>query len=175
VTTPANLNTIAIDVVGHYVNTAKHLVTSYRAGTERALNAWTTGYERLVDKQALPWVTGDIKTNLLASQQRFARFVAGSVARIAERTESAVDNVSGRTVQGLKAFDKQTEWAHDLMLVNALRKVNLPVAKLSLRVAGRVDDASRRLSQRVTGSPVAKATRSAKRAVKRARRATRTA
>ena len=174
-TATANLNTIAIDVVGHYGRTAKNLLTTYRVGTERAVNAISTGYERLVEKQALPWINSEIKANLVGTQQRVARLVVDSVARIAERATSAVDSVSGRTVQGIEAFGQQTQWAHDMMVVNAIRTVNLPVAKLSLRIASRADDASRRLSQRVAGSGVVKAKKAAKTTVKRVRRAARTA
>ena len=180
--TTANLNTIAIDVVGHYGRTAKNLLATYRAGTERAVKALSAGYESLVEKQPLPWISSEIKANLVGSQQRVARLVVDSVARIAERASSAVDSVSGRTVQGIEAFGQQTAWAHDTMVVGAIRKINLPVARLSLRIAGRVDEASKRLSRRVAGrgaaqarAHAAQATRGAKKAVKRVRRAVRTA
>ena len=173
--TSNNLNTIAIDVVGHYGRTAKNLLATYRAGTERAVGALSSGYERLVEKQPLPWIKSDIKANLVGTQKRVARLVVDSVARIAGRAASAVDSVSDRTVQGIEAFDQQTKWAHNLMVVGAIRKINLPVAKLSLQIAGRVDDASRRLSQRVAGSAQPKAAKAVKTTVKRTRRAARAA
>lgn len=176
-TTP-NINTIAIDVIGHYGQTAKNLLVTYRAGTERAVNALSTRYEQLVEKQPLPWIKSDIKTGLVDSQQRLARLLVDSVARATGRAASAVDQVSGRTVQGIEAFGEQTAWAKDMMLVNAMRKINLPVAKLSLKIAGGVDSASHRLSQRVAGTSRSKAAtgaKAAKTAVKRVRRATRTA
>ena len=172
-TAPASLNAIAIDVVGHYGQTAKNLVATYRAGTERAVSVLNARYEQLGD--SLPWIDGDIKANLIDSQQRLSRLVVDSVDRIAERAASAVDRVSGRTVRGIEAFGAQTAWADEMMVVGALRKVNLPVARLSLRIAGRIDDASRRLSQRVAGTTAAKATKTTKAVVKRVRRAARTA
>lgn len=172
--TSANLNTIAIDVVGHYGSAAKNLLATYRAGTERAFGALSAGYEQLVERQPLPWIDSQIKASLLGTQQRVARLVVDSVSRAAERAAKAVDTVSGRTVQGIEAFDRQTAWAHDMMVVGAIRKINLPVARLSLQIAGRVDDASRRLSRRVAGK-AGQAVRSAKTAAKRARRATRKA
>jgi hypothetical protein len=170
-----NLNTIAIDVVGHYGQTAKNLLTAYRAGTERAVSALSSGYEQLIEKKPLSAIKGDIKANLVDSQQRVARWVVDSVASVTDSAGSAVDHVSGRTMQGIEAFGEQTAWAKDLMVVNAIRKVNLPVAKLSLRIAGGLDDASHRLSQRVAGTATAKATRRVKAVAKRARRAVRTA
>jgi len=174
-TATAHLNTIAIDVVGHYGQTAKNILAAYSAGTARALNAISAGCEQLVERQPLPWIKSEIKTNFVDSQQRLARLVVNSVASATERATQAVDQVSGRTVQGIEAFGEQTRWAKDLMVVNAIRRINLPVARLSLQIAGRVDDASRRLSQRVAGTATAKATKAAKTAVKRVRRAARTA
>ncbi|HEY6353950.1 MAG TPA: hypothetical protein VIY30_05630 [Burkholderiaceae bacterium] len=172
-TAPATLNAIAIDVVGHYGQTAKNLVATYRTTTERAVSALGARYEQLVDSKALPWLKSEIKANLVDSKQRLSRLVMDSVARIAERTNGAVDRVSDRTVQGIEAFGEQTAWANDMMVVNAIRKINLPVARLSLGIAGRVDDASRRLSQRVAATATTKTTKTAKTAVKRARRAVR--
>jgi uncharacterized protein YaiL (DUF2058 family) len=175
VTAPATLNAIAIDVVGHYGQTAKNLVATYRTTTERAVNALGARYEQLVEGKALPWLKSEIKANLVDSEQRVSRLIVDSVARIAERANGTVDRVSGRTVQGIEAFGEQTAWASDLMVVNAMRKINLPVAKLSLGIAGRVDSASRRLSQRVAGKAAVKTNKTAKATVKRARRATRAA
>jgi hypothetical protein len=169
-TATANLNTIAIDVVGHYGQTAKNLLAAYRAGTERAVNAFSTRFEQLVEKQPLPWINSEIKAALVASQRRMARIVVDSTTRFSERANSTVNRISGRTVKGIEAFGEQTAWAHDLMVVGALRKINLPAAKLSLQIADRVDDFSRRLSRRMAVTATANATRTRTKAVKRARR-----
>jgi hypothetical protein len=172
-TASAKLNTIAIDVVGHYGQTAKNLFAACGAGTERAVNAFSDRYEQLVEKQPLPWINSEIKASLVASQQRVARRVVDSTTRFTERASSAVDRISGRTIKGIEAFGEQTAWANDMFVVGAFRMINLPAAKLSLQIAGRVDEASRRLSQRVAVTGVAKPTRTAKKSIKRARRATR--
>jgi hypothetical protein len=173
-TDTAKLNAVAIDVVGHYGQTAKNLFAAYRAGTERAVNTFSDRYEQLVEKQPLPWINGEIKASLVASQQRVARRVVDSTTRFTKIANSAVDRISGRTVKGIEAFGEQTAWANDMFVVGAFRKINLPAAKLSLEIAGRVDEASRRLSRRLAGTLVTKPTKSAKKVVRRARRATRT-
>ena len=172
-TASAKLNTIAIDVVGHYGQTAKNLFAAYGAGTERAVNAFSDRYEQLVERQPLPWINSEIKASLVASQQRVARRVVDSTTRLTKIANSAVDRISGRTVKGIEAFGEQTAWANDMFVVGAFRKINLPAAKLSLQIAGGVDEASRRLSRRLAGTRVTKPTKGARRAVKRARRATR--
>ncbi|HTT12166.1 MAG TPA: hypothetical protein VMG60_14850 [Burkholderiaceae bacterium] len=169
----ATLNTIAIDVVGHYGQTAKNLFAAYRAGTERAVNAFRDRYEQLVERQPLPWINSEIKASLVASQQRVARRVVDSTTRFTKIANSAVDRISAGTVKGIEAFGEQTAWANDMFVVGAFRKINLPAAKLSLQIAGRVDEASRRLSRRMAVTAVAKPTRRAKRSITRARGATR--
>ena len=171
-TTPATLSTIAVDVVGLYGQTAKNIVATYRAATQRAAKGLDTRYGRLINRQSL---NGETKASLVDSQQRLSRLVVESVERITERATGAVDLVSNSAAQGIVAFDKQTAWANDTMVVGAIRRINLPVARLSLQVAGRVNEASQRLSQRVAGSLTAKAKRTAKATVKRARRAVRAA
>ena len=171
-TAPATLNAIAIDVVGLYGQTAKNIVATYRAGTQRAAKELSARYGQLVDR---PSFNGDIRANLVESQQRLTRLVVESVERIAARATGAVDVVSNSATQGIEVFGRQTAWAKDTMVVGAIRKINLPVAKLSLQIAGRVNEASQRLSQRVAGSVTAKARTTAKGAVKRARRAMRSA
>jgi hypothetical protein len=174
-TSPATLNAIAIDLVGHSGRTAKNILATYRNGTNRAATALGARYEQLVKGLPRPWLNSETRNKLLESQQRLARRVIESVSRITERANDSVNRVAGTTVKGIKAFGKQTDWANDMMVVGAFRKMNLPAAKLSLRIAGRVDDASRRLSQRVSGSPAAKASRTAKAVSRRARRAGRRA
>jgi hypothetical protein len=169
---PATLNAIAIDVVGLYGQTAKNIVATYRAGTQRAAKELGARYGRLVDRQSF---SGDIKANLVGSQQRLSRLVVESVERIATRATGAVDIVSSSATQGIVAFGRQTAWANDMMVVGAIRRINLPVARLSLQIAGRVNDASQRLSRRVATSVTTKARTTAKAAVKRARRAVRSA
>src|SRR5262245_50870560 len=107
-TAPATLNAIAIDVVGHYGQTAKNIFATYSTGTERAATALSARYEQLIKSPSLPWLSSEIRTNLLNSQQRLSRMVVDSVASIAERANSTVDRVSGTTVQGIEAFDEQT-------------------------------------------------------------------
>lgn len=141
------LNSIAIDVVGHYSEAAKHLINAYSTGTERAFA-------------------------FVGSEQRLAGFVVDAVTQVSGRASSAVDHVSTRAVEGMEAFGAKTAWASDLMVVNALRSINLPAAKLSLEIANKLNQASRRLSERVAS---VEAQPAAARKAPRARRSARKA
>lgn len=137
--TQPTLNSIATDVVGHYSHAAKNLLAAYRTGAQRVGGRFSG---------------------------RYSDFVVGNVVRISERADQAVDKVSARTLEGITTLSDQTAWAKDLMIVNALRTVNLPAAKLSQRIAAQVDDVSRRLSERVAGAKLPQAARTAVRAAK---------
>ena len=173
------LNSIAIDVVGQYSEAAKHLVNAYRVGSERAINGLGGRYEHLLESRKLPLVTEELKSAFIVSQQRLSGLVLDAITRTTDRAEEAVDQLSNRAVNGMEAFGAKTAWASDMFVVNAARTINLPVAKLSLGIANRVNQASGRLSARVskvaTAKPVARAASAVKAAAKRARRVARKA
>lgn len=123
-TTPATLHAIAADVVGHYGHAAKNLVTAYRAASTRAL---------------------------AGRDGRYAKFVGENVARTAKGYDRAIELVSGQTLKGLETFARRTEWARKLFVVDAVRRMSMPAAKLSLGIATRIDDASSALSARAAG------------------------
>jgi len=128
---PVTLNAIATDVVGHYTAAAKSLVTAYRGASERAL---------------------------AASGRRYPMLGEG-VARIADGYDRAIDLASAQALKGLEGFAERTDWAKDMLVVDAVRRINLPAAKLSLEIASRVDRAASALSARAQGTveqPVAK-------------------
>ena len=142
------LNSIAIDVVGQYSEAAKHLVNAYRVGSERAINGLGGRYEHLLESRKLPLITEELKSAFIVSQQRLSGLVLDAITRTTDRAEEAVDQLSSRAVNGMEAFGAKTAWASDMFVVNAARTINLPVAKLSLGIANRVNQASGRLSAR---------------------------
>jgi hypothetical protein len=172
-TTPVTLHAIATDVVGHYGNAAKSLVAAYRTGAERALAAGGSRYARLVKRTPLPLVGDEGKARIVAAERRVAGVVGEGVTRIAQGYDRGIDLVSGQALKGLEGFAQRTDWAKDMFVVDAARRINLPVAKLSLAIASRIDDAASALSARAEGTvgqPVARPA-AKKRVAKRVRRA----
>jgi len=169
------LHSIAIDVVNQYGEAAKHLVDAYRIGTERTIGGIGAGYARLIERRSLPLLTDELKTALIDTEKRMSNLAVDAVNRAAERAQGAVDGVAHRAVEGLAAFGHRTAWADDMFVVETVRKINMPAAKLSLRIANRANRATARLSERVAsfGKRTAKVgtTHRVKAATKRARRA----
>ena len=171
--TTLTLNAIATDVVGHYSNAAKSLVAAYRAASKRALAASGSRYVKLVERAPLPLVDDERKARVVAAERRIAGVVGDGVARIAQGCDRAIEFVSGQALKGLDTFAQRTAWAKDMFIVDTVRRINLPAAKLSLEIASRIDDAANALGARAEGGveqPIAKpATR--KQPAKAARRA----
>ena len=165
--TPVTLNAIATDVVGHYGHAAKSLVAACQTASERALAAGGSRYAKLVERTQLPVVGGESKARIVAAERRVAEVVGEGVVRIAQGYERGIEFVSSQALKGLETFAQRTDWARDMFVVDTVRRINLPAAKLSLKIASRVDDLATALSARAEGTiakPAAKKARVAKRA-----------
>jgi len=169
-TSSITLNAIATDVVGHYGNAAKSLVAACRTASKRALAAGGSRYAKLIEQAPLRVVGAKPKARMIAAERRVAEVVGEGVVRIADGYDRGIDLVSGQALKGLEAIAQRTDWAKDMFVVETARRINLPVAKLSLKIASRIDDAASALSARAKGPVKA---RVAKPAVKKARAAKR--
>jgi len=153
--TQVTLNAIATDVVGHYGHAAKSLVAAFHTASKRALAASGSRYAKLVEQSRLPVVGGEGKARIVAAERRVAKVVGERVERIAQGYDRGIELVSGQALKGIETFAQGTDWAKNMFVVDTLRRINLPAAKLSLRIASRVDDAASALSVRAKG-PVAR-------------------
>ena len=172
-TNTVTINAIATDVVGHYGNAATNLVAAYRTASERALAASGSRYAKLVER--LPLVSKEGKARIVAAERRVAEIIGEGVTRTAAGYDRGIEFVSGQALKGLEAIAQQTDWTKDMFVVETMRRINMPAAKLSLEIASRIDDATTSLNARVEGEqPVVKAVKNvAKRraGAKRVRRA----
>ena len=114
------------------------------------------------------------KARIVAAERRVAGIVGEGVARIAQGYDRGIELVSGQALKGIEIFAQRTDWAKDMFVVDTVRRINLPAAKLSLKIASRIDDAASALGARAEGTfepPVAKPAVKKARATKRIRRA----
>jgi hypothetical protein len=171
--TPVTLNAIATDVIGHYGHAAKSLVAACRTASDRALAAGSRRYADLVGRARLP-VVEERKARLIAAEQRVAKVVGEGVARVAQGYDRGIEFISSQAVNGLESLAQRTDWAKNMFVVDTVRRINLPAAKLSLKVASRVDDLASALNARAKGTASKPGVRRAAKktgAVRRARRA----
>ena len=171
-TTPLTLNAIAVDVVGHYGNAAKSLVSAYRTASARALAGSGRRYAEFVEQLPERLLADERKARIVAAERRVAEIVGEGVERTAQGYDRAIELASGQALKGLETLAQRTDWAKKMFVVDAMRRVNMPAAKLSLEIASRIDGAASALNARAEGAkqPVAKAT-AKKRVARRVRRA----
>ena len=171
-TTTVTLHAIASDVVGHYGKAAKSLVAAGHSVSKRALAAGSKRYAQLVERAPLPVVGDERKARIVAAEQRFAD---EGVVRIAQGYDRGIEFVSGQALKGLETFAQRTDWAKDMFVVDTVRRINLPAAKLSLKIASRADDLASALSARAEGTVAQAAAKPAMKKARVAKRVRRTA
>jgi hypothetical protein len=153
--TTTTLNAVAIDVVGQYGLASKHLVQAYRLGTQRVVEQINERYSSLVNASSLPMVDESIRASLLNAHQQFTGFFVGGVARATEQADLAIDKITDGTTQGIKRLGDAGERFEAMVgapVVDAMTKVNMPIAQMSLQIAGQVVENSKRLVERVAAT-----------------------
>jgi hypothetical protein len=167
--TQCPINATTVDTLGQYNQAAKHLIAAYRLGTARVMAGAGERYEQFLSGRSL--LSDDLKQRLIGAEQKAGSVVVGAVARVADKADSWADSLAQRAVAGVELLDEKTAWSRDVAVLNALRRLNLPVAKASLKLAENVADVSRRVSARVAGQPdvVADTVKTVKAGVKKAR------
>ena len=138
-TTPITLNAIATDVVGHWQRREEpgrrlsHRLQARPGRRRQPLRQARRAYPSAV-------VGDKSKARIVAAERRVAGVVGEGVARIAQGYDRGIEFVSGQALKGLEAFAQRTDWAKDMFVVDTVRRINLPAAKLSLKIASRIDD-----------------------------------
>jgi hypothetical protein len=152
-----NIGTLAIGVVDQYHAAGKSLVQAYRAGTARALGAFTRRFAAALNARELPLVSAPVKASVIDAQQQVAQFVAYGFGLPAAGADITIDQLTRRVSSGIERATQAGAKVESLVGASTLDKVGvfaLPVARLSLEVANAVAEGSKRLSQRLAAEPV---------------------
>ncbi len=167
------LSSVATHVVGQYSQVGKLIVGAYRTGAQRFVSGANTRYAAFLNRRSLPLVNGAVKASLIDAQQQIAGLVEGGIANGSERAEQAIDLLTGGVNGGIKriaATAERVETAFDTTAITTVGSLTMPVAQVSLEIANRAVEGTKRLSARVIGADteVIEVATTAKRAVKKA-------
>ena len=167
------LSSVATHVVGQYSQIGKLIVGTYRAGAQRFVSGANTRYAAFLNSRSLPLVNEAVKASLIDVQQQFAGLVEGGITNGSDRAEQAIDFLAGGVnngIQRIAATTERVETAFDTTALTTVGSLTMPVAQVSLEIANRALNGTKRLSARVIGAEaaVAEAATSPKRAVKKA-------
>lgn len=148
------LNSVAIDVVGQYGLVGKNLLAAYRIGTMRIASQIADRYTAVVKSPSLPLADVSIRNSLVAAQQQFAGFVVNGVVRVTEQADAAIDRITDGTTEGIKRLGEVGQRLESVVgapVADTMTKLNMPAAQISLKIAGRIAEGSKRLADRVAG------------------------
>jgi len=165
-------SSVAHHVVGQYGEIGKILAGTYRTGVTRLVNGANTRYVSFLKSRKFPLVTDSVKASLIDAQTKFANMVEGGITDGTTRVEQAIDLVAGGVNGGIKravATVERVESALKTTAITTVGQLTLPVAQVSLAIANRAVEGTKRLSARVIGaeSQVEEAVATTKRVVKR--------
>jgi len=167
-----SFSSVAHHVVGQYGEIGKILAGTYRTGVTRLVNGANTRYVSFLNSRKLPLVTDSVKASLIDAQTKFANMVEGGIVDGTGRAEQAIDLVAGGVNGGIKrvvAAVERVESALNTTAITTVGQLTLPFAQVSLAIANRAVEGTKRLSARVIGteSEIKEAVATTQRIVKR--------
>jgi len=176
--TTQSLSAVASHIVGQYSQASKHMVDAYRHGAQRLVIGANTRYVTFLKSGAVPLVSDDVKTRIFKVQTQITSLVENGINGGSARAEQAIDFVAKGMNGGIQRAVAVADRVEAALDTKALTKVGtvaiLPVAQISLTLATRTAEGTKRLSARIAGvesdvvAPVAaKAKRVVKKAVRR--------
>ena len=153
--TTASFSSVAQHVVGQYGQLGKIVVRTYRNGAKRLVTGANTRSVSFLKGRNLPLVDGTVKTRLIDMQTKIADALVDGIVAGTGRAERAIDFVTGSVHGGIDsavtAVDR-VEAALNTTALTGVGQLTLPVAKLSLAIANRSVEGTKRLSARVIGA-----------------------
>jgi hypothetical protein len=174
--TTQTFSSVASNVVGQYTQVGKLIVGAYRTGAQRLVGGANARYAAFLDKRALPLVNEAVKASLIDAQKQIANAVVGTIVTGTERAEQAIDLLADGVNGGIErvaATAERVESAFNTSALTTVGTLTMPVAQISLEIANRAVEGTKRLSDRVIGADaeiaevVAAPKRAAKKAVRR--------
>ena len=172
-----SLASVAHDLIGQYAQFGKLIVGTCRRGANRLVDAANTRYAGFVSGRTLPLINEGVKARVVKVQAQVAGLVERGINGGSDQAEQAIDFVAGGANDGIRrvaATAERVEGAFESKAItSAARLALLPVAQVSLEIAKRAVEGTKRLTARVAGGEadaaevVAKSRRVVKKAVRR--------
>lgn len=169
------LSSVTRDVLGQYTQVGKLVLATYRAGVRRIVSGNNKRYAAVLDSRALPLVNQAVKASLIRAHDQVTGALGDGIVSGADRAERAIDFVAGGVnngIQRIAATFERVETVFDTTVITTVGTLTMPAAQISLGIANRAVEGTKRLSARVIGAEadVVEAAAATRLAVKTARR-----
>ena len=150
------LSSVATSVVGQYSQVGKLIVGAYRSGAQRIVQGANTRYAAFVSGRSLPLVSDEVKASLIDAQQHIAGLVANGIAGGSDRAEQAIELLAGGVTGGIERVAATAGRVESVFNTKAVSTVGtlaiMPAAQVSLEIAKRAVEGTKRLAARVNGA-----------------------
>lgn len=150
------LSAVASNVVGQYTQVGKIIVGAYRSGAQRLISGANERYVSFLNSREFPLVNEDVKASLINVQTQIAGLVEGGINTGSDRAEQAIDFVAGGVHGGIKRVAETAERVEEAFDTKAITTVGtlaiMPAAQVSLEIANRAVEGTKRLTARVAGA-----------------------
>lgn len=167
------LSSVAIDVLGQYTQVRKLVLATYRARVLRGVSEGNKRYAAVLDSRALPLVNEAVKASLVQVHDQVTGALGNGIVSAADRADQGIDFVAdgvNKGIQRIATAVERVETAFDTTAITTIATLTMPAAQISLTIANRAVEGTKRLSTRVMGAEaeVADAATTTPRAVKKA-------
>ena len=149
------LSAVAIDVLGQYTQMRKLVLATYRAGVLRGVSGGNKRYAAVLDSRALPLVSEAVKASLVQVHDQVTGALGNGIVSAASRADQGIDFVAdgvSKGIQRIAAAVERVETALDTTVITTIATLTMPAAQISLTLANRVVEGTKRLSTRVIGA-----------------------
>ena len=153
--TTQDISTAAVHIVGQYNDAAKTLVSAYRTGVHRLLASAGTRYTGFLEARSLPLVTEGVKARLIDTQEKANGFLAKRLDIDTSRVVNLMDRVASTTTNGIESVAKLAERVESPLgntVLNKISDIQMPVAKISVKIADKVAAGAKKIETRVAGA-----------------------
>jgi hypothetical protein len=158
------LGSVTSDILGQYSQIGKLVLATYRAGVRR--------FAAAINSRALPLVNEAVKGSLIPAHEQLTGALGDGFESGVDRAEQAIDFIACRVDNGIRriaATVERVETAFDTTVTTTVGTLTMPAAQISLGIASRAVEDTKRLSARVIGAEADVAEAAAtQRAVKKA-------
>ncbi|HEY1103294.1 MAG TPA: hypothetical protein VGE70_07710 [Burkholderiaceae bacterium] len=167
------LSTVTVDLIGSYGNTAKNVIQAYRSGGERLVGFVEQRWERALD-QSRAQLAAEVASNASAAQKVFGSYYVKGITLTADGADAVVNNVVRLAEKGVAQVAANASLFQEKTGVTALdtlAQAAVPAAVAVSTLAGKIEQKSALLANRIAGESARVAEAAPKRTAYRKARA----
>lgn len=151
--TARNLSTVTTDLIVSYGSTVKNVINAYRVGNERAIGFMDQRWESALKKSGAK-LKPEVRGNALSAQQEFSGYYIKGITLTTAGADTVIDKVVELASKGVHRiaanaghFEKRT----GVTVLNKLATAAAPAVEAVIKLAGKLEQKSELLSNKVAG------------------------